>query len=58
MTEWKSTMFCAEGIMYNRGHGLENNENRGLRRLRTLLDSANRAPKAMRQFKVPFNPLG
>jgi hypothetical protein len=51
-------MFCAVGIMYNRPHGLENDENRGLRCLRPLLDTAGGAPAALRQSKVPFNAMG
>jgi hypothetical protein len=51
-------MFCAVGIMYNRGHGLENDEDRGLRCLRPLLDTAGGAPAALRQSKVSINAVG
>jgi hypothetical protein len=54
----KSIIFCAGGIMYNRGHGLENNKSCRLRRLRSLLDTSGGAPEALRQHKVPINAMG
>jgi hypothetical protein len=51
-------MFCVLLIMYNRGHGLEDDENRSLRCVRPPLDSAGGATEVLRQPKVPLSAMG
>ena len=53
-----SRVFCPLGrMLYNGEHGLDEDEDRGLRCLRTSVDSRNREPAKLPLEEVPFNAL-